>query len=213
MKFFMKICLAFFILTTFGFSSSTTVSDKIADLNIGLNNYIVGKKLTDEQIIIAKANNIEKVVPGTYKFKDKDIFVVASKFDDRVLVIYKSYSKVDKKKIHSLLGSAIMDFGDPTAMAHDKMVYWSYAADGSKISEDQLQAYKDEINGKPSSGTLIESINKKVSAKNFEPFVTIKLSCSKEIMSKEVLFDDATAYVLFSSSKLIEKMQSQMVKK
>lgn len=212
MKFCVKIFMVLAFLSSFGFSAQMNISDKVASLKIGLGGYIVGQKLTDSQKKIAKANNIIKVVPGTYKFKDKDIFVVASKADDRAIVIYKSYTKVDKKKIHSLLGSAIMDFGDPTAMAHDKLVYWSYTSEGKKISEDELKAYKDEIKSKRSSGTLVESVKNNERVKMFEPFATIKLSCSKEIMSKEVMYEDATAYVLFSSNRLIAEMQAQMAK-
>ena len=213
MKFTIKFLLALSLIASAGFASMESMADKIASLNIGMDSYIIGKELTQDQKETAKNNNIPKAVSGTYKFKDGTTFVVASKDGDKVLVLYKSYESVDNKKIRTLFGGAMIDFGDPTAMAHDKLVYWSYDSQGKKLSEEDLQAFKDKIAGEPKGGTLAETLKKEPAANKFEPYVSVKLSCSKEIMTKEIVYDDATAYLLMSSSKLIEEMQKQMSKK
>ena len=197
----------------FVFASAESILDKVASLKIGTDGYILGKKLTVKQLKTAKKNAIKKAVEGTYKFSDKDLFVIASKSDDRVIVMYKSYDNVDNKEAKGLFGSAMLNFGDPTAFAHDKLVYWSYDKDGKQISEEEMKAFKVKIKKADKSATLVETLKSEPVVAKYEPYVTIKLSCSKEITNKELIYTDATAYLIYSSNKLIEDMQRKMAEK
>ncbi len=204
----MKLLVSLVLCLVVGFAS---VTDDVASLNVGLNGYILGKKLTTDQLSISKKNTIKKAVEGTYKFSDGELFIIASKTDDRVLVIYKDFNKIDNKKAKAILGNSILNFGEPTAIAHDKLVYWSYDKNGKKISEDELKIFKDKIRNK--DVTLAETLKKEYREVKYEPYVTIKFSCSKEIMNRDVVYTDADAYLLYSSNKLIEDMQKKMTKK
>ncbi len=213
MKLTVKVLTILSLCFTFGFANAGSISDKVASLKIGTNGYILGKKLTTEQLKIAKKNAIKKAVEGTYKFSDKELFVIASKSDDRVLVMYKSYDNIDNKEAKGLFGGAMLNFGEPTALAHDKLVYWSYDKNGKQISEDEMKAFKAKIKKQDTSSTLVETLKSEPIVAKYEPYATIKLSCSKEMTSKELVYTDATAYLIYSSNKLIEDMQNTMAKK
>ena len=110
-------------------------------LNIRRNDYTLGKVLTDKQKQTAQDNAEEKASPGTYKFKDNNLYIVADKATDRVLILYERYEPVSRKKIRELVGALFFDFGDPTVMAHDKTIYWAFDQKG-KISEEQYREAK-----------------------------------------------------------------------
>ena len=213
MKLTIKILTILSLFFTFGFASADSISDKVASLKIGTDGYILGKKLTAEQLKIAKKNAIKKAVEGTYKFSDKGLFVIASKSDDRVLVMYKSYEDIDNKEAKGLFGGAMLNFGEPTALAHDKLVYWSYDKNGKQISEDEMKVFKAKIKKVDKSTTLVETLKAEPVVAKYEPYATIKLSCSKEMTNKELVYTDATAYLIYSSNKLIENMQNKMADK
>ncbi len=213
MKLTIKILTILSLFFTFGFASADSISDKVASLKIGTDGYILGKKLTAEQLKIAKKNAIKKAVEGTYKFSDKGLFVIASKSDDRVLVMYKSYEDIDNKEAKGLFGGAMLNFGEPTALAHDKLVYWSYDKNGKQISEDEMKVFKSKIKKVDKSTTLVETLKAEPVVAKYEPYATIKLSCSKEMTNKELVYTDATAYLIYSSNKLIENMQNKMADK
>ena len=213
MKLTLKILTILLLCFTFGFANAENISDKVASLKIGTDGYILGKKLTVEQLKIAHKNVIKKAVEGTYKFTDKDLFVIATKRGDRVIVMYKSYDNVNNKEVKGLFGSAMLNFGDPTAFTHDKLVYWSYDKDGKQISEEDMKAFKQKIKKQDKRSTLVESLKSETAVKKYETYATIKLSCSKEMTNKELIYIDASAYLIYSSNKLIEDMQRKMAKK
>ncbi len=121
------------------------LADKVAALNISYQQYSLGKKLTEDQKKLAKQNAAKDASPGTYKFNDASLFVVAEKNSDRVLILYEHYEKTLKTKGSELIGSLMLEFGDPTVFAHGKTVYWVYNADG-KISKEKFNKAKNDAN-------------------------------------------------------------------
>ena len=63
------------------------LSERVAKLNIHRNDYILGKALTDKQKKTAQRNALDEASPGTYKFKDNDLYVVA----DRAYILSSEY--------------------------------------------------------------------------------------------------------------------------
>ena len=51
--------------------------NRVEILKIHRNDYILGKVLTEKQKQTALRNFLEKANPGTYKFKDKDLYILA----------------------------------------------------------------------------------------------------------------------------------------
>lgn len=112
------------------------VAGEVANLELGFGRYILGKTLTDEQKKFAFKNPIEKALEGTYKFRDDEVYVVASRENDTVLGVYKVYHQASMDNIKDIVGTLMLEYGEPTAVAHEKLVYWSYNKSGKISQED-----------------------------------------------------------------------------
>ncbi|MBU1231834.1 MAG: hypothetical protein KKD01_07130 [Proteobacteria bacterium] len=123
--------------------SRTELQNKIATLGLGLGSYIVGRELTPEQQATAEKDSAYKSYPGTVKFKDKDIFVIADQETKVVIALYVRNKQATQDDFKAMIGELMMRFGEPTAEAHGKTIYWNYAADGL-ITEELYRTVKDK---------------------------------------------------------------------
>ena len=163
--------------------------NRVEKLNIHRSDYTLGKALTDKQKKIARDNAEEKASPGTYKFKDNNLYIVADKATDRVLILYERYEPVSAKKIRELVGSLFFDFGDPTVMAHDKTIYWAFDENG-KISEAQYRETK-------------------ATKKPLKTLATVKLDSSHKIMDGSDPGENSSVYYIISSEPMLKRLNSR----
>ena len=124
--------------------SGENLTAEVARLNLGLQGYSIGKKLSMEQKKIAGEHPGQKAYAGTYKFVDQDLFVVVERKTDSVLALYKRVHKADKKQLKFIVADLMDRFGLPTAMAHEKIVYWAYNRHGAISEEDFERAKKNK---------------------------------------------------------------------
>lgn len=117
--------------------------DRIENLKLERHGYVLGAELNPEQIKTAISNPIDAVSPDTFKFKDKNVFVVAQKITHRVLIIYEQLEESTQQKIHDLIGELYLAFDDPTVLAHDKVIYWAYGEKG-KITSKEFDAARQD---------------------------------------------------------------------
>ena len=171
-------------------------ADELADLfiqveklNIRRLDYTLGKVLTNKQKQTAQGNVQEKAAPGTYRFKDHDLYVVADRATDRVLILYERYEPASRQKIRELVGTLFFDFGDPTVMAHDKTIYWAFDENG-KISEEQYRDIKEK--GEP-----------------LKTLATVKLDSSRKIMGDSDPEEDGSVYYIVSSEPILKLLNSR----
>lgn len=127
----------------FYWSDVNEMSSQVARLKLERNGYVLGKALTKEQIHIALNNPVDAPIPGTYKFKDDKLFVVADKSNHRVLVIYEQVEQATQKQVQHLIGDLFLTFEEPTVSAHEKVVFWAYSKDG-KISAQRFETAKKD---------------------------------------------------------------------
>jgi len=113
-----------------GASAMNRLGSDIAALKLGLGDYVLGQKLTEQQKDIAQENAIEKTIKGSYKFQDNGVFVVASSTSDMVIGIYKENTTATQQDIKNMVGELMMQFEEPTKMAHDKLIYWAFGKEG-----------------------------------------------------------------------------------
>ena len=159
----------------------------VAKLEIKRSNYTLGQTLTDKQKKTAQRNAVDAASPGTYIFRDNDLYVVAHKVTDRVLIIYERYEPANREKIRELVGDLFFVFGEPTVMGHDKTIYWAYDADG-KISEKKYKEAKDQ--------------------KKAPKFLaTVKLQSSHKIMDNTEPVTDGIVYYIISSDPLLKLLE------
>jgi len=177
-------------------ATCTSGADEFADLfncveklNIRRNDYTLGKALTDKQKQTAQGNAQEKAAPGTYKFKDNDLYVVADRATDRVLILYERYEPASRQKIRELVGTLFFDFGDPTVIAHDKTIYWVFDENG-KISEEQYRDIKEK--GEP-----------------LKTLATVKLDSSRKILGDSDPEEDGSVYYIVSSEPILKLLKSR----
>ncbi len=158
------------------------VAGEVAKLELGFENYVLGKPLSDSQKRAATQNPIEKSLQGTYKFFDDGIYVIAADDNDVVLGVYKDYPEISTEEIKKMVGNLMFEYGEPTASAHDKMIYWTYDEKG-KIGQDAFDASKE------SGGA--------------ESLATIKFS-SSEMFSAELKDKNTpiSAYIMITSNPL-----------
>ena len=175
--------------------SKTALADELAQLlarvemlNIGRYSYTLGKVLTDRQKETARRQVVESANPGTYKFKDGDLYVVADRKTDRILIIYEHHGRASREKIQGLVGALFLDFGDPTVLAHDKILYWAFDRRG-KLSQ------KDYHKTKEKGGRL-------------EILATVKLNSSVNIMIKGKDGGDGSVYYIISSEAALKLIRS-----
>ncbi len=114
---------------------------QVSKLSIGYDDFIIGRKLTDEHKKLAAQSISEKTIKGTYKFQHGDFFVIADRKSDIVLGLLKEKKNAGQEDVKKIIGELMMKYHEPTLMAHDKLVYWAYDEDG-KISEQQFRASK-----------------------------------------------------------------------
>ena len=174
---------------TSGADEFADLSKRVEKLNIRRNNYTLGKVLTDKQKQTAQGKAQEKAAPETYKFKDNDLYVVADKATDRVLILYERYEPASKQKIRELVGTLFFDFGDPTVIAHDKTIYWAFDENG-KISEEQYREAK-------------------ATKKPLQTLATVKLDSSRKIMDDSDLEEDGSVYYIVSSEPILKLLNSR----
>jgi hypothetical protein len=167
----------------------TDLSDRVEKLNLRRNDYILGKVLTDKQKHTAQGNAEDKASPGTYKFKDNNLYIVADKATDRVLILYERYEPVSRKKIRELVGVLFFDFGDPTVMAHDKTIYWAFDEKG-KISEEQYREAK-------------------ATKKTLQTLATVKVDSSHKIMDSSEPGASSSIYYIVSSGPLLKLLKNR----
>jgi hypothetical protein len=158
--------------------------DRVASLDISRNGYTLGKTLTEKQMATAQRNSVKHATPGTFKFKDKNLYVVLEKTTHRIIILYEQYKDATAEQVRDLVGSLYLDFGDPTLMAHDKIIYWAFGAKG-KLSKKEYQRDKH--------------IKKKLNI-----FATVKLNSDINILGKRDKTEAGDIYFIISSEPVLK---------
>ena len=122
-------------------SAMRRIGQDVSELNLGFGDYVLGRRLNDEQQKLARLHSIQKTVPGTIKFNDGDIFVIAQSDNFMVLGIYKLYKEASHQKVKTIVGDLMLRFNEPTTMAHDKLIYWAFNKKG-RLDQDEYDSTK-----------------------------------------------------------------------
>lgn len=164
----------------------------VGNLKLGTKEYVIGTRLTPAQKKFAAAHSIADAFPGTIKFRDKGLKVVAEEKNHTVLAMYQEQENASGADIKQMVGELMTRFEEPTTMAHSKIIYWAYGNDGKKIDEETLNKARD-------SGGEIPIL------------ATVKFNSTMEI--KPDLQDDgpekATIYYLITSQPLLQHFVKQ----
>jgi hypothetical protein len=183
------------------------IFEDVASFNKGVDGYVVGKALTEEQKALLEKHGLQSDDVKVRKFLASDHLLVAVEAKSlKVLAINKRYNQIDQQQIRSMIGNLIHDYDEPTAMAHDKMIYWIYDDKGEKLTQDDIKKWKESLKSK-SADSLADMLKSKdtthTKTEEFNPYLSIKLSSDQPMMSKQKEEKPANAYLIISSDKLI----------
>lgn len=183
--------------------SKTELQNKIASFGLGFDSYIVGKKLTAEQLETAKNDNAYKAYPGTVKFKDGDVFVIVDKESNVVIAVYKRNKNAGQNDFKNMIGELMLEYGEPTAEAHGKTIYWNFGEDGL-ITEELYRTVKSK--GQLEKLTVLATV-KFSSSESVENMTDMIEKMDKENHGKEVKKNVVTSdnYVMIQSDLLTQK--------
>jgi len=188
--------------------SKDELQNKIATLDLGLKSYVIGKKLTAEQLAVAAKDNTYKAYPGTIKFKDGDVFVIVDKKSDVVIAVYSRNKEAHKNDFKMTISDLMMQYGEPTAEAHGKTIYWNYGENGL-ISEELYRTVKSQ--GQLETLIVLATV-KFTSSENVETMTDmIEMMDKKNQQGESVKKADITSdnYVLIQSDLLTKKYLEQ----
>ncbi len=205
MKQISKIIL-FILCISLSLNASNKLYNTIEKMNKGIDGYIVGKVLNKVQEKLLNKNAVASNNKNILKFlANDDLMIVINKKNNKVLAINKRYTKLPKKEVQKMISKFIFKLDEPTAMAHDKMLYWIYDKNGNKLSSDDLKNFKDDLKLKNSNITLAQAINmKKEKTKKFNPYLSFKMNSSEVIMTKDKKSKMSNINILISSNVLIK---------
>ena len=184
--------------------SKADLQKKIAKFGLGLDSYVVGKKLTDEQLATADKDNKYKAYAGTLKFKDGDVFVIIDKKTNVVIAVYSRNKEAHKDDFKRMISQLMVQYGEPTAEAHGKTIYWNYGEDGL-ITEELYRTVKSQ--GQLESLTILATV-KFSSSENVETMTDmIEMMDKKNQQGDSVKKADITSdnYVMIQSDLLTKK--------
>ncbi len=184
--------------------SKTELQNRIVALELGLGSYMVGKALTADQLESAAKNNDYKAYPGTVKFKDGDIYVIADTQSNVVIAVYKRNKKADKNDFKLTISELMMSYGEPTAEAHGKTIYWNYGEDGL-ITEELYRTVKSQ--GQLETLVVLATV-KFTSSENVETMTDMIGMMNKKNQQGEAVKEaDVTSdnYVMIQSDLLTQK--------
>lgn len=186
------VCLASFSHAEKASSAIARIGGDVATLKLGFGDYILGKPLTTEQKDFSQKNSVEKSLKGTYKFQDGEVFVIAKNDDDMVIGIYKQYSGVTRDGVKVIVGDLMMQFDEPTTMAHDKLIYWAFDKSG-RITQDSYDFAKQD------GGSDIIATVKFQSTVSIFPDPDPKETQEEKVLPVE---ENADLYVMITSNPL-----------
>jgi hypothetical protein len=200
------LVLAGVVYTTQLFAKSSMPSQEqlissVANLQLGIGAYSICTTLSEEQVATAKKNLVDDSYPGTYKFKDNDIYIVADNSSNMILAIYKHQEKIEREQMKKVISTLMTRFQEPTTMAHDKLVYWAYNKNGKITEATYLDAKK--------TGKLdvIATVKLNSTVGIFPDKTTGSPEDSPESKIEEQ--PPADIYILVSSQPLLEKFIAQ----
>ena len=158
---------------------------QVEKLNLQRQGYVLGAKLTKDQLRISQTTPEQATAENTFKFRDENLYVVAQKGSNRILVIYEQFENASRKQIQDVVGDLYMSFDDPTVMAHDKIVYWAWTKKG-KVSSTEFDAAKEKN-------------------KNLDILATVKCISEVKIMEKKEQETPGYLYYIISSDPVLKQ--------
>ena len=181
----MAVFLGLFLLTGSSVAGELELLfGQVENLKIERQGYLLGAQLTVAQEEIAAKNPMDAASKKVFKFKDKNLNIVADLESRRVLVIFEQFEKLSQPQVQEKVGELFMAYEEPTISAHDKVVYWAWGKN-AKFTAAQFDMAKEK-------------------KKKLAIIATVKFNCEIKIMDKKETAAIGDAYYIISSDLLLK---------
>ncbi|RLB88215.1 MAG: hypothetical protein DRH26_14020 [Deltaproteobacteria bacterium] len=174
----------FFMAGAAGAQEQDKLFNQVEKLQIQRQGYVLGAQLTKAQQEIAAKNPLEAASKKVFKFRDKNLNIVADNETFRILVMFEQFEKLSQQQVQEKVGELFMAYEDPTISAHDKVVYWAW---GKK--EKFTAAQYDMAREKKKKLTII---------------ATVKFNSEIKIMDTNETQATGDVYFIISSDPLLK---------
>ena len=178
------VCSVLFFMAGVAGAQERELFNQVEKLNIQRQGYVLGAQLTKGQQEIAAKNPLTAASKKVFKFRDKNLNIVADKETFRVLVIFEQFEKLSQLQVQGVVGDLFMAYEDPTISAHDKVVYWAW--------------------GKKEKFTAVQFDMAKEKKKKLVIIATVKFNSEIKIMDKNETQAMGDAYYIISSDTLLK---------
>ena len=159
---------------------------KVSALELGIDGYTIGTKLSADKQKYSSTHMLSDAYEGTYKFSDGELSVVVAQKDDTVLALYQRKDEAGLDQTRKMIFGLLDMYGEPTDMAHDKLVYWAYKQTG-QIPEEKYNQTREK-------------------AENLDMLATVKFNSTFSISDKDSHEQPkGTIYFIISSDRLSEE--------
>lgn len=163
---------------------------RVESLGLAWQGYVLGARLTPAQEGLAREHAVDTASPGTVKFVDQGVAVVADIRTRHVLVVYEYHESLAREDLKALIGNLFMAHDEPTLTAHDTMIYWAFNSQGHVSSQ--------AIDNAKQTGTPLDIL------------ATVKLTSDAPILGAAPDTPPASAYVIISSEPLLTAFQEDI---
>ena len=156
-------------------------------LGLGEGAFIIGSTLTEEQALQARGKLLADNYPGTIKFSSGEFGVVADEKTNLILAIFQRREEIYADDVKEMIGHLMTRFGEPTSMAHGKLIYWAYGNEG-KVEEKTYRESK-------TTGIL-------------ELLATVKFSSTLDLnpgLGNDNTEETGTIYYIITSDRLLNR--------
>lgn len=157
---------------------------QVENLKIERQGYLLGTPLNKTQEAVAAKNPMEAASKKVFKFRDKNLNIVADRASRRVLVLFEQFEKLSQPKVQEKVGELFMAYEEPTISAHDKVIYWAWGKN-AKFTAAQFDMAKEK-------------------KKKLAIIATVKFTSEIKIMEKTENQAIGDAYFIISSDPLLK---------
>jgi hypothetical protein len=181
----MSVFLGLFLLTGSSVAEGLELLfGQVENLKIERQGYLLGAQLTVAQEAVAAKNPMDAASKKVFKFKDKNLNIVADRESRRVLVMFEQFEKLSQPQVQEKVGELFMAYEEPTIPAHDKVVYWAWGKN-AKFTAAQFDMAKEK-------------------KKKLAIIATVKFNCEIKIMDKKETAAIGDAYYIISSGPMLK---------
>lgn len=124
-----------------GISWSSTLSDRLWQLDLKYKGFRLGEKLSEEDL--RSFEKMSKSHKGVIRYRKDGLILAIAKKDGCLLAIYEEHKFRNSSGFSVWSQKLIREFGEPTVIVHKRIWFWLYGEEG-KIEREEYQRLRQQ---------------------------------------------------------------------